>query len=168
MEAGLGRPAGRRGDRQRAGRYTFNVRLSPPRAAKFQPWIFALPGTTTGHPVLGKSSRLPAITHLDARDDSPMGSGMDNDIMTIREVVEYLKLAEKTAYRMPPMVRPPASRLAGPSGSGAPRSTSGSSGSPPDKRSGEENNAGDECRCPESWWLCLGVFTFWQRPLSVV
>ena len=31
--------------------------------------------------------------------DSPMGSRMDSDIMTIREVAEYLKLTEKTAYR---------------------------------------------------------------------
>ena len=28
-----------------------------------------------------------------------MGSPMDSDIMTIREVAEYLKLTEKTAYR---------------------------------------------------------------------
>ena len=28
-----------------------------------------------------------------------MGSCMDSDIMTIREVAEYLKLNEKTAYR---------------------------------------------------------------------
>ena len=31
--------------------------------------------------------------------DSLMGSPMDSDIMTIREVAEYLKLTEKTAYR---------------------------------------------------------------------
>ena len=30
---------------------------------------------------------------------SPMGNPMDSDIMTIREVAEYLKLTEKTAYR---------------------------------------------------------------------
>ena len=31
--------------------------------------------------------------------DDPVGSCMDSDIMTIREVAEYLKLTEKTAYR---------------------------------------------------------------------
>ena len=31
--------------------------------------------------------------------NSPMGSPMDSGIMTIREVAEYLKLTEKTAYR---------------------------------------------------------------------
>ena len=31
--------------------------------------------------------------------DGPVVSRMDSDIMTIREVAEYLKLTEKTAYR---------------------------------------------------------------------
>ena len=31
--------------------------------------------------------------------DGPVGSCMDSDIMTIREVAEYLKFTEKTAYR---------------------------------------------------------------------
>ena len=31
--------------------------------------------------------------------DGPVGSRIDSDIMTIREVAEYLKLSEKTAYR---------------------------------------------------------------------
>ena len=31
--------------------------------------------------------------------DSPVMSRMDSDIMTIREVPEFLKLNEKTAYR---------------------------------------------------------------------
>ena len=31
--------------------------------------------------------------------DGPVGSRMDSDIMTIREVAAYLNLTEKTAYR---------------------------------------------------------------------
>ena len=50
LEAGLGRPAARPGDRRRAGRHAVNVRLYRPRAAGFQPWVFALPETATGHP----------------------------------------------------------------------------------------------------------------------
>ena len=42
LEATLERPTARLGDRWRAGRYTVNVRLSWPRAVRFQPWIFAL------------------------------------------------------------------------------------------------------------------------------
>ena len=50
LEAGLGRPAARPGDRRRAGRHAVNVRLYRPRAAGFQPWVFALPETAAGHP----------------------------------------------------------------------------------------------------------------------
>ena len=34
------------------------------------------------------------------RVDFPMGRRMGTDVMTIREVAEYLKLTEKTAYRL--------------------------------------------------------------------
>ena len=56
LEAGLGRPSARPGDRRRAGRHAVNVRLSRPRTAGFQPWVFALPETATGHPVWMPSS----------------------------------------------------------------------------------------------------------------
>ena len=42
---------------------------------------------------------VPILLYFFKKLDGPVGSRMDSDIMTIREVAEYLKLTEKTAYR---------------------------------------------------------------------
>ena len=42
---------------------------------------------------------VPILLYFLKNRDAPVGSRIDSDIMTIREVAEYLKLTEKTAYR---------------------------------------------------------------------
>ena len=87
--------------------------------------------------------------------DGPVGSCMDSDIMTIREVAEYLKLTEKTAYRHVADGKIPGFKVGGGLAVPAQRDRQGgSSGSPPGRRNGEANNARVERRCRESRRLC--------------